>query len=167
MTHINKTSDNLAARHLLLSLSPGFPKQPATLEAARKRLQAWLRSRGIAPGDIEVDNGSGLSRTERGKPRAMVALLRKGWVDKNAKVFVGSLPLAGRDGTLGNRFRDSPATGRAQLKTGTLTDARTLAGYVRGRSGEVYAVAALLNHPRADAGVIALDSLIEWLVVNG
>lgn len=167
VTHINKTSDNLAARHLLLSLSPGFPKQPATLEAARRRLQTWLRSRGIAPGDIEIDNGSGLSRTERGKPRAMVALLRKGWVDKNAKVFVGSLPLAGLDGTLGNRFRDSPATGRAQLKTGTLTDARTLAGYVRGRSGEVYAVAALLNHPRADAGVIALDSLIEWLVVNG
>ena len=165
--HINKTSDNLAARHLLLSLSPGFPKQPATLAAARQRLQQWLRTRGIAEGDIEIDNGSGLSRTERGKPQAMVALLRKAWFDRNAQVFVDSLPIAGVDGTLAQRFRDSPATGRAQLKTGTLMDARTLAGYVRGNSGTVYAVAALLNHPHAHAGMAALDALIEWLVVNG
>lgn len=165
--HINKTSDNLAARHLLISLAPGFPRQPATLDAARRRLQAWLRNRGLRDGDIEVDNGSGLSRTERGKPRALVTLLRQGWTDRHARIFVGSLPLAGVDGTLGHRFRDSPATGRAQLKTGTLLDARTLAGYVRARSGEIYAVTALLNHPRADAGVIALDTLIEWLVVNG
>ena len=167
LKQINKTSDNLASRQLLLTLAPGFPKVPATLLAARKRVHEWLRSRGIAEGDIEVDNGSGLARTERGKPRAMVSLLRKAWSGRDARSFVESLPIAGVDGTLANRLRGGAAMGRAQLKTGTLDDARALAGYVRANSGTVYAVAAMLNHPSASAGSPALDALIEWLVVNG
>lgn len=165
--NINKTSDNLASRNLLLALSPGFPAHPATMQSAQKQLRQWLRAQGLKDGDIEVDNGSGLSRQERGKPRAMVQLLDKAWRSGHAGAFVESLPIAGVDGTLAHRMRSGAARGQAYLKTGSLNDARALAGYVIGRSGQVYAVAAMINDGRASAGVPALDALIEWIARNG
>ncbi|MEO8278841.1 MAG: D-alanyl-D-alanine carboxypeptidase/D-alanyl-D-alanine-endopeptidase [Ideonella sp.] len=160
---INKTSDNMAARALMLSLSPGFPTKAATAGASIERMQQWLRTRGVPAGDIEIDSGSGLSRAERGKPRAMVQLLRQAWYDKNARLFVDSLPVAGVDGTLAGRMREGPAVGRAYLKTGSLLDVRAIAGFVRSRSGRVYAVSALINHPDAPAATAVLDALVEWV----
>jgi D-alanyl-D-alanine carboxypeptidase/D-alanyl-D-alanine-endopeptidase (penicillin-binding protein 4) len=164
---VNKTSNNLLARNLMLSLAPGFPLQPATLAAARERVLGWLKLKGFRAGDFEVDTGSGLSRRERARPRAMVDLLVQGWNGPLSKWIADSLPIAGVDGTLAARMKDGPAAGRAMLKTGTLLDTRALAGYVRARSGHVYAVAALVNHPQAAAATPALDALIEWLVENG
>lgn len=164
---INKHSDNMAARALMLSLSPGFPSKAATSTSAQLRLQQWLRTRGVPAGDIEVDTGSGLSRTERGKPRAMVQLLRQAWHDRNGKLFVDSLPIAGVDGTIANRWQDAPAKGRAFLKTGSLLDVRAIAGYVRGKSGRVYALAAFINHPEAPTSTALLDVLVDWLVDHG
>jgi D-alanyl-D-alanine carboxypeptidase/D-alanyl-D-alanine-endopeptidase (penicillin-binding protein 4) len=157
----------MLARNLLLSLSPGFPLQPATLDAARERVQAWMRTQGLAGDDIEIDSGSGLSRLERGKPRAMVQLLTQAWKGRSAKAFMESLPVAGVDGTLANRFQTGAASGRAFLKTGTLSDARALAGYVKARSGKLYAVAVMVNHPEAGRATPALDALIEWLAREG
>jgi serine-type D-Ala-D-Ala carboxypeptidase/endopeptidase (penicillin-binding protein 4) len=164
---VNKTSNNLLARNLMLSLAPGFPLQPATLAAARERVLGWLKGKGFRAGDFEVDTGSGLSRRERAKPRAMVDLLVQSWNGPLSKWLADSLPIAGVDGTLAARMKDGPAAGRAMLKTGTLQDTRALAGYVRGRSGQVYAVAVLVNHPQAAAATPAIDALIEWLVENG
>ena len=160
---INKTSDNLAARCLMLSLAPGFPQRSATLANARGRLQGWLQQGGLAPGDIVVDNGSGLSRGERGKPQSMVRLLRQSWGSRQGQDFVDSLPVAGIDGTLSHRMTRGPATGRAFLKTGSLLDTRALAGYVQGRSGVTYAVAMLVNHPQAQRATPMLDALVEWI----
>jgi len=164
---INKTSDNMAARNLMLSLSPGFPERPATLAGAQKIMRMWLREQGIADGDIEVENGSGLSHTERAKPRALVQLLRQGWKGEQAEAFLESLPIAGVDGTLANRLVGGKAQGRAYLKTGTLNDTRALAGYVRSLSGRLYAVSAMVNHADAAAGRPVLDAFIEWIARNG
>ncbi|HEX6708624.1 MAG TPA: D-alanyl-D-alanine carboxypeptidase [Albitalea sp.] len=157
---INKTSNNLAARQLFLSLAPD-------LRAAQDHVHAWLREQGLADGDIRLDVGSGQSRLERGKPRAMVQLLRQAWHSQSSAAFVDSLPIAGVDGTLARRMRNGLATGQAFLKTGTLSDTRALAGYVRGKSGTLYAVAAVVNHPQAARATPVLDSLIEWVVKNG
>lgn len=165
---INKTSDNMAARNLMLSLSPGFPERPATLAGAQKIMRMWLRDQGIADGDIEVENGSGLSHSERAKPRALVELLRKGWHADQSEAFLDSLPVAGVDGTLANRLVGGKAQGRAFLKTGTLNDTCALAGYVRALSGRLYAVSAMVNHAGgAAAGRPALDAFIEWVARNG
>jgi D-alanyl-D-alanine carboxypeptidase/D-alanyl-D-alanine-endopeptidase (penicillin-binding protein 4) len=164
---INKTSDNMAARNLMLSLSPGFPERVATLAGAQRIMGMWLRDQGIADGDIEVENGSGLSHTERAKPRALVQLLRQGWHADQSEAFLDSLPVAGVDGTLANRLVGGKAQGRAFLKTGTLNDTRALAGYVRAVSGRLYAVSAMVNHADAAAGRPALDAFIEWIARNG
>lgn len=167
LREINKSSDNFAARNLMLALSRGFPGRAATLPAAQARMREWLAGQGLGPGDVEVENGSGLSRAERAKPRAMVQLLTNAWHARQATSLVDSLPVAGVDGTLEHRLRGGAAEGQAHLKTGTLLDARALAGYVRGRSGRVYAVAALVNHPEASRAVPSLDSFIEWLARSG
>ncbi|HEY0856856.1 MAG TPA: D-alanyl-D-alanine carboxypeptidase, partial [Albitalea sp.] len=163
---INKTSNNIAARSLLLSLHAA-PGRGTPLLGAQTRVNAWLRTQGLADGDIRIDVGSGQSRSERGKPRAMVQLLRNAWRGVASKVFVDSLPIAGVDGTLAHRMRSGLAAGQAHLKTGTLHDTRALAGYVRARSGKVYAVAAIVNHPLAARATPTLDAFIEWVARNG
>jgi serine-type D-Ala-D-Ala carboxypeptidase/endopeptidase (penicillin-binding protein 4) len=164
---INKTSNNSAARRLLLSLSPRLPQPGAALRAAQDRVHGWLRAQGLADDDIRIDLGSGQSREERGKPRALVQLLRNAWRANSSNTFIDSLPIAGVDGTLAHRLRRGSAAGQAYLKTGTLHDTRALAGYVRGRSGKVYAVAALVNHPQAARATPTLDAFIEWVAKNG
>jgi D-alanyl-D-alanine carboxypeptidase/D-alanyl-D-alanine-endopeptidase (penicillin-binding protein 4) len=151
---MNKTSDNAVAHGLLLQMSA-------------QRVQAWLLEQGLGDDDIRVDLGSGQSRLERGKPRAMVQMLRRAWRRDTDGTFLDSLPVAGVDGTLAHRLRSGPAAGRAWLKTGTLSDTRALAGYVRGRSGTLYAVAAYVNHPDAARATPTLDALIEWIARNG
>ena len=164
---INKVSDNFAARNLMLSLSPGFPERPATLAGAQKIVGMWLRDQGLQDGDVRVENGSGLSHTERARPRAMVQLLRKAWLTAQAQAFFESLPIAGVDGTLKNRLQGGRAAGQAYLKTGTLNDTRALAGYVHGLSGKMYAVALMVNGADPAAGRPALDAMVEWLAKNG
>ncbi|MDP9043567.1 MAG: D-alanyl-D-alanine carboxypeptidase/D-alanyl-D-alanine-endopeptidase [Pseudomonadota bacterium] len=164
---INKASDNVGARHLMLSLSPGFPNRPATLAGARQAVDQWLLAQGLAEGDIEVENGSGLSHSERAKPRALVQLLRRAWRAEQAQAFFDSLPIAGVDGTMKGRLVGSRAAGQAYLKTGTLNDTRALAGYVHGLSGKMYAVALMVNGSDPAAGRPALDAMVAWLAKNG
>ena len=80
---------------------------------------------------------------------------------------LASLPVAGADGTLAGRFKGSPAQRNAFLKTGTLTGVRSLAGYVRGQSGQMIAVAIVVNSEQAGAAVPALDKFIEWVRQHG
>lgn len=164
---MNKSSDNLMARHLMLSLADRFPRRPATLDSARKRVDQWLRQRGLGEADLHVDNGSGLSHAERGRASAMVKLLQRAWGSRTARLFRDSLPLAGKDGTLANRLRHLDAGAAASLKTGSLSQTRALAGYVQARSGRVYAMAAIINHAFAARGEPALDAFVEWVAKNG
>jgi D-alanyl-D-alanine carboxypeptidase/D-alanyl-D-alanine-endopeptidase (penicillin-binding protein 4) len=160
---MNKSSDNVIARHLMLALARGFPLRAATMAEAQARMNEWLGRQGIAEGDIEVENGSGLSRGERARPRALAQLLANAWRAPQRQDFVDSLPVAGVDGTLEHRMQGTAAEGRAFLKTGTLSDTRALAGYVTGASGKVYAVALMVNHPDADRAVPSMDRFIEWV----
>jgi D-alanyl-D-alanine carboxypeptidase/D-alanyl-D-alanine-endopeptidase (penicillin-binding protein 4) len=160
---MNKTSNNLIARHLLLSLAPDFPQRPATLAAAQARVRGWLDARGLDAQALALDSGSGLSRADRGSPRALVDLLRGAALGPTAQALLASLPVAGVDGTLEHRLRGGAAQGQAWLKTGTLLDARSLAGYVRNRRGQLLAVALICNDAQAAQATPALDACIEWL----
>jgi len=165
---INKTSNNLMARSLLLSIAPGFSPTTSTLQLARQRMTQWFGQIGLAQAAPHIDNGSGLAHNEKASAHQMVQLLRQAWAaPKVQKVFLASLPIAGADGTLGNRFKNSTAQRQAFLKTGTLTGVRSLAGYVRGKSGQMIAVTVIVNSPNATAAVPAMDRFIEWVVNNG
>ncbi|MEP6503233.1 MAG: D-alanyl-D-alanine carboxypeptidase/D-alanyl-D-alanine-endopeptidase [Betaproteobacteria bacterium] len=164
---MNKSSNNVTARHLMLALSRGFPLRAATLPDAQARMHEWLARQGLAAGDVQVENGSGLSRGERAKPRALAHLLANAWHAPQLREFLLSLPVAGMDGTLQHRMQGTAAEGHAFLKTGTLLDTRALAGYVQAASGKMYAVALMVNHPEAARATPALDRFIEWLARSG
>ena len=164
---MNKTSNNAAARSVLLALADRATAGTGALASAQARVHGWLRTQGLDDGDIRVAEGSGQSRAERGKPRALVQLLWNAWRGGRSQVFVDTLPIAGVDGTLAHRMRSGAASGQAYLKTGTLSDTRALAGYVRARSGKVYALTAIVTHPDAAKGTPALDALVEWIAREG
>jgi serine-type D-Ala-D-Ala carboxypeptidase/endopeptidase (penicillin-binding protein 4) len=164
---VNKWSNNLVSRNVLLTLSPGFPNVPATLAGAQTNIANWLKTKGFSEADLNVENGSGLSRNERGRPRALAELLRDVSFSKIDKVFRSSLSVAGLDGTMGGRLKRADMAGKVLLKTGTLTEVRAVAGYVTSKSGQVYAIAALVNHPNATRAVPAIDAFVEWVYSNG
>ena len=171
LREMNKTSNNEAARSILLSLADGGAAPATTrgrpLPAAQARMRGWLRTQGMREDDLAVVVGSGESRAERGKPRALVELLRRAWQGPHGQSLVDSLPIAGIDGTLVHRLTGEATRGRAFLKTGTLSDTRALAGYVRAQSGKVYAVALIVSHAEAAKARPALDAIVEWIARSG
>ena len=145
--YINKYSNNVMARNLLLALASDRP--PATPAKARHVIEDWLSQSGVAMPALHIDNGAGLSRDARISAQGLAALLetavRLPWWPE----FLGSLPIAEVDGSLKKRFHNLAQPGRLRLKTGLLKDVRALAGYVIDRKGDIWVVVILHNGPRA------------------
>jgi D-alanyl-D-alanine carboxypeptidase/D-alanyl-D-alanine-endopeptidase (penicillin-binding protein 4) len=163
---INKFSNNVMAQQLFLTLSSDMGA-PGRFEASRLRVLQWWRQQFPAQAEPVLDNGSGLSRTERSSAQALTALLQAASSGPHAQAFQNSLSLAGVDGTsarMRERNPNSPVIGQAWLKTGSLRDVASVAGYVQGQSGQRYAVVAIINHPNANQARPALDQLLEWTV---
>ena len=165
---INKSSDNALTRSLLMTLGALANDVDASATSTARGEQVvrgWLRERDISDAGLVLDNGSGLSRTERLAPRLLAEVLRVMNKSEWAPEFISSLPIVGIDGTMRNRLKESSATGRARVKTGTLRDVVALAGYVRNADGELCIVVALINHPLANHKTArpVVDALIEWL----
>jgi len=158
---INKFSNNVMARQVYLTL--GNDSAPATAERARRRIGDWLNARGLRFAELEIENGSGLSRRERISADSLNRLLLDAWKNPVMPEFVSSMPIVGIDGTMKKRLNGSEATGRAHIKTGTLDGVKTAAGYALDAQGRRYAVTFLINHPRAQAGSPAIDALLVWV----
>ena len=139
-----KDSINLYAEALMrLNVAAGvFPTNDAALEGLRKRLDAW----GISNAGYQLVDGSGLSRRDAISADAVLSLLER-MADPSAKSpFVTGLPIAGVDGSLSTRMKGTPAENNVRAKTGTMSNIRTLAGYVTTRDGEHLAFVVLINN---------------------
>ena len=158
---INKFSNNVMARQVFLTL--GNDTAPATAERARQRIGDWLNARGLRFAELEIENGSGLSRRERISADSLNRLLLDAWRNPVMPEYISSLPIVGIDGTMKKRLNGSDATGRAHIKTGTLDGVKTAAGYALDAQGRRYVVVFLINHPKAQAGSAAIDALLVWV----
>ncbi|NBO42761.1 MAG: peptidase M15, partial [Betaproteobacteria bacterium] len=162
---INKFSNNVMAQQLFLSLSS--QQNRGSFEASRQTVLKWW-SQNLKGQSVPVlDNGSGLSREERSNAQALSALLHLAAQSPYANAMQNSLAIAGIDGTvarLKDRQPNSVAIGRALLKSGSLKDVASLAGYVDGLSGQRYVFVVIVNHPNANAVRPAFDRLLEWTV---
>ncbi len=164
-----KQSDNPWTRLLFLQLGARgalAPERP-TAERAAAEVRGWLAQHRISDTGLVLDNGSGLSRSERITPLQLASMLRVAWSARYAADLQASLPVAGVDGTLRNRLKNSPATGWARLKTGYLNNVVALAGYVRDAHGWPWAVAMMVNAPRAVRGRPAMEALIDHIARQG
>jgi D-alanyl-D-alanine carboxypeptidase/D-alanyl-D-alanine-endopeptidase (penicillin-binding protein 4) len=157
---INKYSNNVMAQQLFLTLGT-IQRGAGTPEAAREVLQQWLVSRfGATAQGTVIDNGSGLSRQGRTSARLLARLLLATWAGPTMPELASSLPVSGVDGTM---KRARGAIGRAHLKSGSLRDVTSVAGYVLSQGGRRYVVAAIVNHPNAAAARPALEALVQWV----
>ena len=169
---INKFSNNVMTRNLLLQLGAesrlsGAPVRPVSPEMAAQAVSRWLTAQGLAFPELVLENGSGLSRNERISPLSMTALLRHAAAGPLSATLRQSLSLVGVDGTMRNRLKTDPVAGNAWVKTGSLNDVRTIAGYLDAASGRRYVVVLLINGPRAEAAGPVQDQLLRWIHANG
>lgn len=160
---MNKVSNNTMARNLFLTIGAVGFKPPATLDGARRAEENWLKRLHIPHDGLIVDNGSGLSRESRITTDTMGAVLESAYHSPVAQPLMDSLPTIGVDGTMRHRLRNSGITGHGQIKTGTLSNVRGIAGYVFAANGHPYLVVSYINDERSEAGGAAHDALLDWV----
>lgn len=163
---INKQSNNVMARHMLLTLAAETSGAGATVPAGERAALEELRRQNVDTRGWVIGNGSGLSREGRVTASGLGGMLQSAWHSPLMPEFISSLAISGVDGTVRRRLRDDDVRGMAHLKTGTLRDARALAGYVLGASGKRYILVSMVNGPQAVNVRSFDDALIRWLAAR-
>lgn len=167
---INKVSDNARTRTLLLAIgrqAPGKEDEP-TLSRADRAVRAWMTNRGIADQGLVLDNGSGLSRTEKMSAAQLEAVVRAGMTGPWAPEFLASLPVVGVDGFTRWRQADGRVPLQARLRPGGLRNVVSVAGTVTDVAGQPMIVVIILNHDNARSAVgrPLIDAVLEWVSVT-
>ncbi|MCK5727231.1 MAG: D-alanyl-D-alanine carboxypeptidase/D-alanyl-D-alanine-endopeptidase [Thiotrichaceae bacterium] len=162
---INKWSNNVMTRQLLLTLGAKAKGRPGTMVKGRAAIFDALNEVGINTQKMVIDNGSGLSRIARVSAQQHASLLIRAWRDKFMPEFLSSLSLSGLDGTLVNRFRNDDMRGRSHMKTGSLNNVRSIAGYMLNRKGRWMVVVMHHNGAKASSGRGAKiqNTLLQWV----
>jgi D-alanyl-D-alanine carboxypeptidase/D-alanyl-D-alanine-endopeptidase (penicillin-binding protein 4) len=140
-----KPSQNQIGELLFKTLAlakTGVGRADSAQQVVSRQLVAW----GAAPDGFVVRDGSGLSRHDYVSPRTIVTVLDAMRRSPDFHVFYDALPIAGVDGTIRNRMKDTPAAGNVHAKTGTLDKARSLSGYVTTADGHMLLFSALANN---------------------
>jgi len=145
---VNKISQNLHTE-VLLRTAARQQGRWATPEDLQKFPEAFYAKAGIPEGDVIQTDGSGLSRHDLVTPRAFVALLAYAQKQAWFPAFLASLPVAGADGTLNERMKAAPLTGKIYAKTGSVTHVRTLSGYAETPGGRKLIFSFLSNNQGA------------------
>jgi len=160
---INKVSQNLHAE-LMLRLLGKEKGTSGSIEGGLEVLRGFLVNAGIKPDQFAFYDGSGLSREDLVTPQAIVAMLRYCSEQPWGKSYRDTLPVAGVDGSLADRFRNTPAASMVQGKTGSLAHVFSLSGYATTQKGDHIAFAVLTNNNNSSVKK-ALDT-IDRIVVR-
>lgn len=168
LPEIDKESNNVMARQLLLTIGARKSGRQGTEKNGANAISTWLASRGLVFPELRIENGSGLSRYARISARHMGDLLTDAYRSPYRNILMQSLAIAGVDGTMKRRLRGTRVRGRGYFKTGSLRDVRSIAGYVKAANGKTYVVAILHNDPKARRRALtAHDKLIQWVFEGG
>jgi D-alanyl-D-alanine carboxypeptidase/D-alanyl-D-alanine-endopeptidase (penicillin-binding protein 4) len=163
---INKVSQNLHAE-ILLRLLGREKGTGGTVQGGIEVLRGFLNNAGISSDDYVFYDGSGLSRQNLVTPHAIVELLRYAIAQPWGKEFRDSLPVAGSDGSLADRFKDLNTAAHVYAKTGSLGGVKTLSGYAVTAKGQDLAFSILSNNFTLTGHRIndVIDTIVE-LAVN-
>lgn len=166
ISRVNKYSNNVMARQLLLTLGAEKFGAPGTEENGRRAIVEWLAEHGFDSTNLTLANGAGLSRSSRMTTKQMAELLRYAYGRPYMPEFLSSMSLTGLDGTTSRRFDDDDQlTGRAHVKTGSLDHVSAIAGYVQARSGQRYVVVTMQNYEdiHRGPGEEVQEALLRWI----
>lgn len=172
---MNKRSINLYGELFLRTIGKKFgdsaPDESREIQELRGDdsagaavVKKWLREKNVAVDDIQVRDGSGLSRLDFLTPEAFGRALVYAAKSNFADAFVNSLPISGTDGTLGGRLWN--VKGKILAKTGSITFVNSLAGYAQADK-EIFAFAIIANNVtrKSDSSRI-IDKIAASLVEN-
>ncbi|MBP6822846.1 MAG: D-alanyl-D-alanine carboxypeptidase/D-alanyl-D-alanine-endopeptidase [Acidobacteria bacterium] len=156
---VNKESQNLHTELLLRQLGAASVKEPGgqheldeygrpktTLARGNEARRQFLQKAGVDVVPLSLRDGSGLARQDLITPRATARLLEFMLTHPHFNVFRESLGIAGTDGTLERRMRDTAAAGNFRGKTGTLSYVNALSGYVTTKRGQVVVISSVGNN---------------------
>lgn len=167
ITVTNKVSQNLHAELLLRMLGKAFAKDGSLAQGTRV-VRQFLVDAGVSDSDFFFYDGSGMSMDDRITPRAYTQLLSYASHQPWGAAWRSSLPVAGEDGSLYGRFRNSPLKGKLWAKTGTLNETNALSGYLTTASGKTLAFSILVNghRPGSQAEIPAMDKICEAIAAS-
>jgi D-alanyl-D-alanine carboxypeptidase/D-alanyl-D-alanine-endopeptidase (penicillin-binding protein 4) len=164
----NKTSQNLHAE-MDLRLVGKLNGMTPSFEGGAAAVKQFLLQAGLTDDEFIFLDGSGLSRRDLVTPAAVVQLLlyasRQPW----GAAYQESLPVSGVDGSLAERFLNTPAGGLIHAKTGSLSHVNALSGYGETRKGSHFVFSILCNNHDLPPGRVlgAIDSILQLLVNQG
>ncbi|MSP62845.1 MAG: D-alanyl-D-alanine carboxypeptidase/D-alanyl-D-alanine-endopeptidase [Myxococcales bacterium] len=165
---VNKRSNNFMAEQVLKTLGAETGGKPGTWQKGVDAVARFLEGLGVAQGQYKMTNGSGLYDSNRFSPAQFATLLRTAYRDfRFAADFVGSLALAGADGTIGHRMGGGQAERFVRAKTGTLAGVSCLSGYA-GAPGKMPLAFSILMNDLGEASAEARraqDQIAEALVI--
>lgn len=156
ITETNRESNNLYAEALLRILNQGKPNATEALKPILTRL-------GVNPDGYHLADAAGLSRQNYVTPEALVQTLRGIMRSPAATVYRSSLAVAGQNGTLQNRFLNTPVQGKLQGKTGFLTGVVALSGYLTVPGYDTLAFSILVN--QTDSNFTTRQAIDEMILL--
>jgi serine-type D-Ala-D-Ala carboxypeptidase/endopeptidase (penicillin-binding protein 4) len=154
---MNKPSDNFFGEMLLKDLAMQA-RGVGTTRAGARVAAGFARRVGAR---VRLADGSGLSRGNLASPYRVVRLLEAMTSREERESFIGSLPVAGRDGTLKTRMRSGAARFRCVGKTGTLSNVSALSGYCEVLNGDTYAYSILMNGVYPSGARVLQDRMVQ------
>ena len=156
--HTLKPSQNLYSELVLRTLGKNSAvpaansnSEQTSEDAGLEVVKAFLKEAGLNPDSLVLSDGSGLSRNDMITAEATVQLLTYMSKQKYAAVWRDAFPIAGVDGTLRNRLKGTVAENNLRAKTGSLSSAASLSGYVTSASGENLVFSIIVNNYPSDA----------------
>ena len=162
---INKNSNNVMTRQLVLTIGAERAGLPGTEPNGIAAIHDYLREQGVHDGSLVITNGAGLSREGRVSARMLVDILGHAAKSAYAPEFMASLSIAGVDGTTRNRFDESSGNGVMHVKSGRLDNVSALAGFAHAGDGGIVLLAILTNAPDAHRGIgqEIEEAVMRWL----
>lgn len=153
---MNKNSDNLFAEQVYLR----------TLDSSEFAFSKTLTLLKISEKNIAIYNGSGLSRHNLISPNDTLRLLTHMYESSYKNTFIDSLPIAGKDGTLQNRFIDTIGYENIRAKTGTMSGISALAGYATTKQGRNISFCIFINNAntKTSSNRILIDEMIIFIL---
>jgi D-alanyl-D-alanine carboxypeptidase/D-alanyl-D-alanine-endopeptidase (penicillin-binding protein 4) len=154
-----KPSQNFYGETILKTIgrvAGGAGSAAAGRRVVRETLAGW----GIPADAFVMSDGSGLSRYDYVTADTIVTILTRMWKDETMRgPFAALLPVAGHDGTLDTRMKATVLDAHVQAKTGTISNVRSLSGYLETKSGERLVFSMIANHFTASSS--AIDAVVE------
>ncbi|MHB1687946.1 MAG: D-alanyl-D-alanine carboxypeptidase/D-alanyl-D-alanine endopeptidase [Ignavibacteriaceae bacterium] len=144
----NKISYNLGAEMILYSLAEKYFGKPASAVNGIKMVDSLITLCGFNPTDFRIVDGSGVSHYNLISTELIISFLKFIYLNDPAifKIIYNSFPVAGVDGSLQNRMRNSPAQNNVHAKTGTLSGVCSLSGFVKSKNNHLLIFSIIINN---------------------